>query len=286
MARTAPDRPDDVSALAGTRAGTAAPPATTEVLSAERVGATQVLTITREHAGNAISREVTAALAGAVAALEGDRGLRAVVVTGAGSRFFASGGDIKQYRALETRAQLDAAFADARALMDAIEALPVPVIAAINGWALGGGAELALACDIRVAGVGARIGFPYVRLGLIAGWHGVERLARCCGYGVAMQLLALGDPVGAEEARRIGLVNEVVEGDPRTAALALATRFHDAAPLSLAATKRVLQAAWMLPREEARRHAEEIFAELWLSEDHREAEAAFAEKRSPRFRGL
>ncbi|MFQ5520450.1 MAG: enoyl-CoA hydratase/isomerase family protein [Candidatus Methylomirabilia bacterium] len=257
-----------------------------EVLRTERVGGALLLTIDRPDAGNAISAEVSAALEEALTGIDRDRGLRAVVITGAGGKFFCSGGDIKQYRQLRTEDELEAAFARPRRVLDTLEALPVPVIAAVNGYALGGGAELMLACDIRLAAPGATIGFPYVRLGLIAGWHGIERLARNCGYGTAIHLLATGEPVPAVEAQRLGLVNRVVtEKSVADAGLELAERFADAAPLALAASKQVLQSAYHLPRGEARILATEAFAKLWLSEDHREAEAAFAEKRSPRFRG-
>ncbi len=257
-----------------------------EVLKCERRGAAQVITITREHAGNSISREVTEAFEQAIAPLEHDSTLRAVIVTGMGDRFFCSGGDIKQYRDLKTREQLNKAFARPRKLLDHLESLPVPVIAAVNGYALGGGAELMLACDIRLASPEAKIGFPYVKLSLIPGWHGIERLAQSCGYGVAMHLLTSGEPVSATEARRLGLINEVVsEGPVLDAALSFSQRLESAAPLSLAATKRVLRSAFSDSREAGRRLAEETFADLWMSKDHREAEAAFAEKRKPKFTG-
>ena len=256
------------------------------VLRGERHGATLLLTVSREHAGNSISAEVTAAFENALDQAELDRSLRAVVISGAGDRFFSSGGDIKQYRALRTREQLERAFARPRALMDRIEALPVPVIAAINGWALGGGAELALACDIRIAAVAARLGFPYVRLGLMPGWHGGERLLRTVGYAAAMRLLMSGEAVDAGEACRIGLLSEVVDEVPVVdAALALAAHFEQAAPLSLGAIKQSLRAAQHHDQESARALADGLFADLWLSEDHREAEAAFTEKRPPMFRG-
>jgi enoyl-CoA hydratase len=257
-----------------------------EVLTSERRGAAQLITITREHAGNSISREVTEAFEQAIAPLEHDATLRAVIITGSGDRFFCSGGDIKQYRDLKTRDQLDEAFARPRRLLDHLESLPVPVIAAVNGYALGGGAELMLACDIRLASPEAKIGFPYVKLSLIPGWHGIERLAQSCGYGIAMHLLISGEPVSATEARRLGLINEVVsDGGLLEAALAFAARLENAAPLSLAATKRVLRSTFFGSRETARRLAEQTFADLWMSKDHREAEAAFAEKRRPKFRG-
>jgi enoyl-CoA hydratase/carnithine racemase len=251
----------------------------------ERRGGAALLTIDRPHAGNSISADVTAALETAVDALEQERDLVAIVITGEGDKFFSSGGDIKQYRELVTREQLQSAFARPRRLLDRLEALPVPVIAAVNGIALGGGAELMLACDVRFAAPAASIGFPYVRLGLTPGWHGAERLTRAIGYANAMHLLTTGEPVDAAEALRLGLVNRVCDDSVVEAALALVEKLAEAAPLSLAATKRVLLASSHLPREEARRIAEDDFADLWLSEDHREAEAAFAAKRRPVFKG-
>jgi enoyl-CoA hydratase/carnithine racemase len=257
-----------------------------EVLRVERRAAAALLTIDRPHAGNSISAEVTAALDAAVTSLEQDGDLAAVIITGAGDRFFSSGGDIKQYRDLVTREQLDNAFERPRLLLDRLEALPVPVIAAVNGIALGGGAELMLACDIRIAAPGASIGFPYVRVGLIPGWHGAERLVRTCGYANAMHLLTTGEPVDAVEALRLGLINRISDGAAVVdAALAIADKLAEVAPLSLAATKRVLLGARHLPRDQARQLAEKEFADLWMSEDHREAEAAFAEKREPVFKG-
>lgn len=257
-----------------------------EVLRVERRDRAALLTIDRPHAGNSISVEVTAALDEAITALQGDRDLVAIVISGAGSKFFSSGGDIKQYRELATREQLRSAFERPRRLLDRLEALPMPVIAAVNGIAMGGGAELMLACDMRLAAPTASIAFPYVRLGLIPGWHGTERLVRNCGYANAMHLLATGEPVDALEALRLGLVNRVCDDMPVVdAAFALVENLVGAAPLSLAASKRVLLGAYHLPRDQARRLAEEVFEDLWLSDDHREAEAAFAAKRRPTFMG-
>ena len=259
---------------------------TSEVLRVERRGAAALLTIDRPHAGNSISAEVTTALDEAITALERERALVAIVITGAGEKFFSSGGDIKQYRDLITREQLQSAFERPRRLLDRLEALPIPVIAAVNGIAMGGGAELMLACDLRLAAPSATIGFPYVRLGLIPGWQGVERLTRTCGYANAMHLLATGESVDAEEARRLGLINRICDDMPVVdAAHQLVEKLARAAPLSLAATKRALLEANHLPRDEARRLAEDAFADLWMSDDHREAEASFAAKRSPTFKG-
>ena len=258
----------------------------TEPLRAERIGAAEVLTIDRPAAGNAMNAGLADAFEAALDRLEGDTDLRAVIVTGAGDKFFCAGGDLKQYRDLTTRAELDAVFIRTRRMLDRFEALPVPVIAAINGYALGGGGELMLATDIRLAASHAKIGFPQVRLGIITGWHGIERLVRSVGYPVAMRLAATGEPVTAAEAARIGLINEAVEDRPvLDAALEIVEGLAKAAPLALAATKRIVRAAYDLPPAEARRRSIETFADLWFSADHREAEAAFAEKRPPVFLG-
>ena len=139
------------------------------------------LTFNRPEVRNALNLTMVEDVRAALRALQARDDVKVLVITGAGDKFFCSGGDIKQYRALRTREQLDDAFARPRRVLDRLEALPVPVIAAVNGYALGGGAELMLACDVRLAAAGARIGFPYVRLSLIPGWHGVERLVRTCG---------------------------------------------------------------------------------------------------------
>jgi enoyl-CoA hydratase/carnithine racemase len=256
------------------------------VLRVERIGAALLLTITRESAGNSMSREVIAAMESAITSVDDNASLRAIVITGSGDKFFCAGGDIKQYRDLETRERLREAFARPRNLLDHLESVPVPVIGAVNGYALGGGAELMLACDIRLAAPEAKIGFPYVKLSLIPGWHGIDRLSRNCGYGTAMHLLATGEPISATEARRLHLVNEVItEGRVLDAALRLAERLESVTRASLAATKQVLRSAFTESRDAAKKLAEETFVGLWMSEDHREAEAAFAEKRPPIFRG-
>ena len=256
-----------------------------DVVAIERIGSAMVATIDRESSGNAISRKVVAGLAESVCEAEAADGIAAFVVTGRGGKFFAAGGDLKQYREIRTRSDLAGAFAHPRALMEAMEALSVPVIAAINGYALGGGAELALAADLRIASENARIGFPYVKLGLIAGWDGMERLARCCGYGHAMHLLLTGEAIGAVQAERIGLVSEVVSGDVLDRALFHAERFAGYSPLALHATKAMLRRTFSDSSASAREEVRARFADLWVSEDHREAEAAFVEKRQPWFRG-
>lgn len=251
-------------------------------LRQERVGGALLLTIDRPEAGNSLDEATILALQARVAAAGTDPSLRCIILTGTG-RFFCAGGDLKAYRALATPADLERVFGAARVLLDAIEACPLPVIAAIDGFALGGGAELALACDLRVAGGGARIGFPQLRLGIITGWDGMERLVRLAGRGTAMRLLLSGERLNAEAAREAALV-EIVATDARAAALDIASSLDSAAPLAIRGCKAAMR-TMDTPPAEVRRVAAEMFSRLWFTDDHREAERAFAEKRTPVFHG-
>ena len=255
-------------------------------ISIAQTNGVAVLTIDREDAGNSISADVIDALESFFAPADEDPQLRAVVITGSGDRFFAAGGDVKRYRALHSREQLRAAFERPRRLMDRIEQFPVPVIAAINGWSLGGGSELVLACDLRIMDEDAQIGFPYAKLSLVAGWHGARRLVATVGQGAARNLLLRANPVDAAEALRIGLVHEVApRGEALSCALQIADEFRTLAPLTVGATKRMLYAIANESASHARSVADREFEDLWVSDDHREAEAAFEEKRTPVFNG-
>ena len=177
-----------------------------------------------------------------------------------------------------------------REVCDALERLPCPVIAAINGYAVGGGAEMSLACDLRVAETSAQIGFPQSRLGIMPGWDGTARLLRTVGRSAAARLLFSGKRVSAAEARELRRVDEVVpDGTALARALELASTFAEVAPLSLGAIKQALREAdgadTAQSAEQARLRAREAFARLWFTEDHDEAEQAFAEKRAPHFSG-
>ena len=167
-----------------------------------------------------------------------------------------------------------------------MEALPCPVIAAINGYAIGGGAELVLACDMRVMDSTAQIGFPQSRLGILPGWDGVGRLLPLIGRSAATRMLLSGKRISATEALAIGLVDEVAPaGRSLAQALALAHGFRDNAPLSLAAIKAALHDAAGGDAMGARQRARDAFMRLWFTADHKEAERAFAAKRTPRFTG-
>ena len=262
-----------------------APPAPATDLLVRQTGRALVLTINRPDAGNSINIGVAGAIRRTLRTYRNSRDIFAVVVTGAGGRFFCTGGDLKAYRSLKTPAQLARAFGKVRKMLDDLEGFSLPVIAAIDGYAVGGGGDLALACDLRVASSSARVGFVHTRVGLISGWNGVERLVATVGRSTAMKLLLTAEKLSAADAQALGLVDIVVEGPALDAALQFTDRLAGAAPLTLRAVKRAVLAAIRKPPAEARKVHADIFRELWFSTDHREAERAFVEKRSPAFRG-
>ena len=256
------------------------------LVTAERQGDTLIARLNRPGDGNAINRALAVELAALVQGCAADKALRALVITGEGPRFFCTGGDVKAYAQVQDADTLNEVFDLIRKLLDAIEALHCPVIAAINGYAIGGGAELALACDLRVMDSGAQIGFPQSRLGIMPGWDGLGRLVALVGRGAATRMLMKGTRITAAEAQAIGLIDEVAPpGEALTQAFALAATLAETAPLSLAAIKQALRVADRGDGAALRTHAREAFTRLWFSADHKEAERAFAEKRFPRFNG-
>lgn len=257
-----------------------------EIVRQERRGSALILTIDRPEAGNSLSAEVSQAFLDSLDGIEGDTSLRAVIVTGAGERFFCAGGDVKRYALLETKDELREVMRLARTVFRRFEALHVPVIAAINGLVIGGGAEILLASDIRVAAPHVEISMPQVRLGIVTGWEGYERLVRDIGFTRAMEVVTTGERFSAEEALRLGIINRVAEDkDVVSAAMSYVESFDKAAPLALAAAKRIIHTAVKGSPEEAEQVAADAFVDLWFTEDHREAEKAFAEKRTPSFKG-
>ena len=181
------------------------------MLKSNRVQEIEILTLDREFAGNSINSKLTTELLEKLQKLKLDDSLRALIITGAGNKFFCSGGDIKEYQLIKDKKSLEYNFSRTREVMDSIENLPIPVIAAINGYALGGGAELMLCCDYRIACEGSQIGWPQTRLGIIPAWNGIDRLVRDCGPRVASRLLMTGLTVTAQEALDVGIIDEIVE---------------------------------------------------------------------------
>jgi enoyl-CoA hydratase len=214
-----------------------------------------------------------------------DPDVRAVVLTGAGERAFAAGADIKEMQGkgvVEARAWGELGHDVARLL----ETMPKPTIAAVNGLALGGGCELALACDVRYAAAGARLGQPEVNIGVIPGWGGTQRLARVVGLGVAKELILTGRALDAEEALRRGLVSAVFPPEELLPeALELARSLAAKAPLALAAAKEATNRALQGELAAALDDEAAAFGELFGTEDQHEGMTAFVEKREPRFTG-
>ncbi len=244
----------------------------------EREDAVAVVTIDRPDALNALNVETLTALRDRLRELAGDDSARVVVLTGAGEKAFVAGADIKYMSGLDPDGakQWGALGHEAARLL---EEMPKPTIAAINGFALGGGCELALGCDLRYAASRAKLGQPEINLGIVPGWGGTQRLARVCGLGAAKELILTGRTVGAEEALRLGLVDAIA--DPvLERALETARDLAAKSPVALRVAKRLLN----LSPGALEREAEE-FGELFASEDAKEGLAAFAEKRAPNFVG-
>ena len=252
------------------------------MLNSEKRGSVLILTINRPHAGNSINAETARELEIAVAAAAEDNDLRAIIITGYGQKYFCAGGDIKEYRDVINRNELDKVMGHVRRALITLETLNIPTIAAINGYCLGGGLELILAADIRVSSSKAKFALPQTRLGIIPGWHGIERLVRLIGRGRTTMLAAGGKLFDAYDAERLGVVDEIVTDQlALERAKQIASEFDHAAPLALKAIKKVVRQV----ANTSEYSSEEVFADLWFSEDHREAEDAFAEKRSAIFKG-
>ncbi|MEN8160179.1 MAG: enoyl-CoA hydratase-related protein [Myxococcota bacterium] len=257
----------------------------TDLVIHERRGEAALLTLNRPDQLNALSSRMLEAIASRAGELAADASLRAVIVTGSG-RAFAAGADIAEMQRMT--AQEGLAFSRlGHEAFAALEALPVPVIAAVNGFALGGGLELALACDWIYAARRARLGQPEVGLGLIPGFGGTSRLPRRVGPGWARELVLTGEPLGAESAERIGLVNRVFEDEAALleGAVACAETLAKNGPLALARGKRVLLEGQDADVRVAHGLEQQAFSSLFASEDREEGLAAFVEKRAPRFSG-
>jgi len=255
-----------------------------DVLLRKRRGGVEILTVNRPDALNALDASVLDALKEAVSALSADEGLRAVVVAGAGGKAFVAGADIAAMAALDP-VQAAALSARGQAVFDGLSALPVPVIAAVGGFALGGGCELAMACDIILAGDKAKFGQPEVKLGVIPGFGGTQRLVRRVGRAVALDLCLTGRMIRADEALRIGLCSRVVQGDVLAAALEVADGICALAPVAVRLCKQAIHdhADGALAAGQAAEQT--LFGLCFATADQREGMAAFLEKRAASFVG-
>ncbi len=248
-------------------------------------GAIATLTLNRPGAMNAMGRRLADDLERALEKLRAASGVRAVVVTGAGDRAFSVGGDIKERGAMSLDERWNHALRLGRCF-DEIEACPVPVIAAINGYALGGGMELAVACDIRVASARAEVGLAEVRIGVFPGAGGPARLTRLVGKGRAKLVLFTGRRFPAREAAELGLVDLVVPHDQlAVGARALADEIAANGPLAVQALKRLVNACYEADLASCQELARALRRPLDHTEDMLEGVRAFEEKRPPRFQG-
>jgi enoyl-CoA hydratase/carnithine racemase len=261
------------------------PPESSRLVLVEQRGGVVFVTLNRPEAMNALSRGLVTALAETLQSLRALPELRALILMGAGSKAFSAGADLKERRAM-TRDQSRQVLGELNALMDQVAAFPVPVIAALNGVALGGGFELALACDLRIAAEGAQMGLVEVRLGIIPGAGGTQRLARVAGAAVAKELILTGRRIGAARARELGLVSQVVAAPELAAAAArLAAEIAEGGPLAVAQAKRAIDGGLLLPLKEGLALEQACYEVVLASEDRQEGLQAFAEKRRPLFKG-
>jgi len=250
----------------------------------DRMGRIARITINRPDKLNALNIKTRQETAEALDELRNDDEIRVVIITGAGEKAFVAGADINEFAgrtAVQQRAVMKA-----KSIFTAAEEFPKPLIAMINGFCLGGGCELALACDIRIAGEKARFGQPEINLGIIPGGGGTQRLTRLIGEGKAMQMILSGEMIDAQEAWRLGLVNEVHPIDQLEArTMELAARIAEKSPIALAMAKTAVKNAARMNLREGLDSEIDLFALCFSTDDKEEGVRAFIEKRKPDFKG-
>ena len=249
-------------------------------------GGVGIVTVNRPEVHNALNMETIQELRELCLQLEAEDRLRVMILTGAGDKTFLSGGDLKEFQHLKTLEEARHMVSTMKEVTDRLAGFPWPVIAAVNGLAVGGGCETAVACDFRIASESAKLGYRQVALGVISGWGGGPRLVHLLGKGRALRLMTTGDLLSANEALAIGLVDEVVSPDQvMPSALALARRIAENPPLAVRAFKRLVQMTVRVPLEAALEFETKLFGPVWVSEDHDECVRAFFEKRKPNLLG-
>lgn len=251
----------------------------------ERKDSVAIIRLNRAEKLNALSREMILALGEIFTNIEGQPDLRAVILTGAGDKAFSAGTDITELSELTT-VQAREVTERGQSLCNLIDSCRVPVIAAVNGIAGGGGCELALACHVRMASPNASFSLPEAKLGIISGYGGTQRLAREIGRGRALEIILTGRTVRAEEALRIGLANRVTAtGSLLTEAESLAREISNLAPLAIRACLEAVTRGIELPLAEGLALESQLFSSLFATNDMREGTRAFLEKRQPVFKG-
>jgi enoyl-CoA hydratase len=243
---------------------------------------TALVRLNRPKQLNALNGPTMDLLCEALEALDADEEIRAMVVTGS-ERAFAAGADIGE---MATASPIDMLRGNRIGQWDRVRRITKPVIAAVNGWCLGGGCELAMTLDLIIAGEGARFGQPEITIGIIPGAGGTQRLARAIGKSRAMEMILTGEPMAAAEALSRGLVSRVVPDELVVEdALALAATIAMRSPIAVRVAKEAVNAAYELPLTDALAHERRLFYLLFASEDQKEGMAAFLEKRAPDFKG-
>ena len=256
-----------------------------ENLLIERDGAVLIVTINRPDKLNALNTQTVTELDRAMEAARTDAEVRVIILTGSGEKSFVAGADINEL-AVQSPVNRREHARSGRAVFDRIERLGKPVIAAINGFALGGGCELAMACTLRIAADTAKLGQPEINLGLIPGYAGSQRLPRLVGRGRALELLLLGAPIPADEAWRIGLVNKVVPGARlMTETRALAQQLAAKAPIAVRYILDAVAGGLEMSFADAQTYEATLFGLIATTDDMREGTRAFLDKRKPTFRG-
>jgi enoyl-CoA hydratase len=244
------------------------------------------LTINRPQVHNAVSLATMSEIERVLDWLEADSTISALILTGAGDRSFVSGGDLKDFERITTHEAAVAMSRRMQLISARLRALPIPVIGAINGDCLGGGCEVALACDIRIVSDAARFGFKQVNLGITPAWGGRRRFVRMAGRARALRLLLTGDLIDAAEALRLGLADQVVASDQvMVQATALARAIAANPPMAVRAIKQMVNEDDLIDDERIQALEADRFARTWISEDHDEALFARKERRDPKFKG-
>lgn len=243
------------------------------------------ITIDRQDKLNALNRAMLGELSEAFAAAQANDEVRVVVLRGAGTKAFIAGADIAELRELDPEGAADAS-GEGQGLSQLIQNLGKPVIAAVNGFALGGGCEMALSCTLRIASSNAMLGLPEIKLGLLPGYGGTQRLSRLIPRGLAMEMALTGEPINAQRALELGLVNQVVEPEDLDAAVDdLAKRLAASAPVAMRCIMQAINSGADRVLEEGLAMEQSFFGDIFGTQDMREGTAAFLEKRKPEFTG-
>ncbi len=255
-----------------------------ETLLVERRDRVAIITINRPEKRNALNIKTREEGAHVLDELREDESIRVVIFTGAGDKAFVAGADIAEFAGRTAITQREVMLG--RSLFTAIDSFPKPVIAMVNGYCLGGGCELALACDIRIASDKASFGQPEINLGIIPGGGATQRLTRLIGEGKAMELILTGDIIDAQTAYNLGLVNTVVPAaDLEARTMELANRIAEKSPVALRMAKEAVKLASRSNLDEGLRREVDLFALCFSSEDKNEGVSAFLEKRKADFKG-